>query len=374
MASHNRHVLSRPDGDDADEIKRDIRQQIKFMRSDLLWVCNHPLRSPYEDEIRAWETRHKLPPGTIVTEVDRLPMVVGGTLVGPTILDMMTRTPMKVEKLPALALATLRAASPGGHAPEMVMVWQVREPNSLWPKAGQNTSATAQRELGENTKKLDHPFLAALASGGSTKKGGTADPDGWKSVQKETTVSIGEYCVKLAVGMCGGLSAAYRYISDIAAQAWADDIERALQIWRMIEDAPGGVLVEDALVRELRPASSISQQVERAVMRAACVWLEVDPDMNVSRPPGRPPGVTGVVEGDVLTITKVSDGTLIGRFKREFTDVAAGTLLSDLELLKLVELLGAFATDGLQKDAGLLEATEAGVRADYDVIETRIAI
>ena len=90
--------------------------------------------------------------------------------------------------------------------------------------------------------------------------------------------------------MHGGLSGAYARIAEAAAEAWAADQARALALWELVRAAPGGVLLEDEAVRRLRPICSVSQEVERTVMREVCRWLGVDPDMALKRERGRPRG------------------------------------------------------------------------------------
>ena len=346
MASHSRHVLSRPG---------EVRAQIKFQRTDLLWQHEGILRSPYAVEMRAWAKAQDIPADLVVIEVPRLPLVTpSGALVGPTILDMLTRKVCPLRDLPKAMVVRVRAEAKaaGLPVPGTVAAWQARDPATLWPKPGQSRRMAPQREVDEEEKESDHPFLAALASGG--RRAGV-QPDGWVRVQKTSTLLVGEYVYRLAVGMWNGVAAAYGQIARLAEQAWAEDQERALSLWAIIQAAPEGVMLEDGQVMALRPISSVSQQVEREIMRQACIWLGIDPDLDLKRPRGRPRVQAGD-EGDVISVSIDPDGVVTGRFKKSYQGVDEGAVLADLDVLKLAEVLGALRHDALAFDADLLEA------------------
>ncbi len=346
MASHSRHVLSRPG---------DVRVQVKFRRRDLLWRHDHALHSPHAAQMRAWGKANGIPPGDIVVSVDRLPLTAPtGSLVGPTILDVLTRETVQVSSLPAAVAASIREAAQaaGSKVPSSLAVWRARNPDTLWPRSGQERHAAPREEGGDDPKRPDHPFLLALASGGKPEAGG---PEGWERVSKASTVLLGEYAYRLAVGLWGGVAAAYTEIARLAEAAWEDDQARALQIWGLVAKAPGGVLVEDDQVLSLRPGSSVSQQVEREIMRQACAWLGIDPDLDVRRPRGRPRSQAGD-EGEVVAVSVDGEGNVTGRFKRLYHGIAGGTPFSDLDALTLAEVLGALRQDALGADADLLEA------------------
>ena len=354
MASHSRHVLSRPG---------EVRHQVKFARHDLLWEHHGPLRNPHAAGMLAWAESHP-DAGKPVVEVPGLPLrTPSGNLVGPTILDLVTR---EIRQLADLPKATARAArdtarAEGRPPPVSAAIWTRRDPATLWPRPGQDRRAVAAREADADEKEVDHPFLPSLASGGSPAGGG---PPGWVRVEKATTVLIGEYCYRLGVGMCGGLEAAYSRIGELARAAWEQDETRALEIWELIGAAPDGLLVEDERVLSLRPGSSISQQVERELMRQACVWLGIDPELDLRRPRGRPRARAGD-EGEVISVSVDGDGTVTGLFRRAYLGVTEGTALADLDILKLAEVLGGFRHDGLGFDADLLEAYLDTAAADW---------
>ena len=348
MASHSRHVLSTPG---------DVRIQIRFRRTDLLWVCEHALVSPHAAAMRTWARRQSppVPQDSLWLEVPRLPLSPApNTAVGPTILDMLVRKMIGVGSLPPGTAKRLReeAKASGLPLPMRVPTWQARDPDTLWPRPGQGqTTARPDDEAEQDEKQPDHPFLAALVSGGKPTGTGQA---GWVEVEKATTVSISEHCMRLAAGMCGSLGSAYTHISQIASKAWEDDLERALKLWRLVGQAPGGILVENLAIEALRPGSSVSQQVERAVMGQACRWLGVDPDLDLRRGPGRPRKPSSEA-GSVLEFT-ITDGVATGIFLADFHGVRKGTVIADLDTLRLAEVLGALRHDGLSTDADLLEA------------------
>jgi hypothetical protein len=357
VASHSRHVLSTPG---------DVRVQIRFRRTDLLWVCEHGLASPHAAAMRTWARRQSppVPQDSLWLEVPRLPLSPAPNIaVGPTILDMLVRKMVGVGSLPPATARRLReeAKASGLPLPMRVPVWQARDPDTLWPKPGQGqTAARPDDEAEEDEKQPDHPFLAALVSGGKLTGNEQA---GWVEVEKATTVSLSEHCMRLAAGMCGSLGSAYTHISQIASRAWEDDLERAQKLWRLVGQAPGGSLVEDLAIEALRPGSSVSQQVERSVMGQACRWLGVDPDLDLRRGPGRP-RKPSTEAGSVLEFTIV-DGTAEGIFLTDFHGVRKGTAVGDLDTLRLAEVLGALRHSGLLTDADLLEAYLDAADADW---------
>ena len=346
MASHSRHVVS---GSEA------IRRQIKFDRSDLLWVCDRPLIHPQAREVLAHARAHGIDPPP-VTEVARLPIRTSdGYLVGPTILDMLVRKVRVVRSLPVAAGAAIRQAAraAGGDPPRAVVTWSLRDTDELWPGVGQRQLKTPVLDDDDDERKqLHHPFLAGLASGGMPIPGGRVP--GWVRVSKQSTVSISDYAYRLACGMVGSVSDGYREVCQIAQAAWDRDQARVLAIAEGIAAAPGRVLVEDAALAATRPISSISQEVEAEMMKRACNWLGVDLAANVSRGRGRPRAAAGD-EGEVIRVRLV-DGTTVGVFKKAFGGVAEGTALEFLDVMRLAEVLGELRTDGLGADADLLEA------------------
>ena len=263
MASHSRHVLSLPG---------EVRSQVKFRREDLLLVHDRPLRDPLAAEKQRQAKAQGFDPRLLVVEAPGLPIrTENGNLVGPTLLDMLVRKPWRFEALPLPAQQTvIEAARAAGKSrlPREVAAWSVRGFDTLWPALGQEQRQAPRESDDEGEdRELDHPFLAALVSGGVPH--GTA-PAGWVRVRKYSTCQVSEYTYRVAAGMHGGLSGAYARIAEAAAEAWAADRARALALWELVQAAPGGVLLEDEAVRRLRPICSVSQKVERTVMREVC--------------------------------------------------------------------------------------------------------
>lgn len=322
MASHARHVRSAANSE---------RAVVKFPREDLLWDGGN-IANPH--------TR----------EAISVPIVCGEYLVGPTILDMMTRKVVRWSQVPA-------EMRPEGVEPEdYTAIWRIRDPDTLWPAPGQAQSRQqAPREPSAENNRAErgpsHPFFLDLASGGVPAG---AAPAGFVRIRKPTTVSIAEGAYRLAIAMQGSVVGANRWISDLGRAAWKRDEDRALDLWAAIYSEPKG-LIEDEYVEMLRPTSSISQEVERLVMREAVLWMGVDPDAELSRPRGRPKAVPGD-EGNILRLTIGADGVVSGIFKTAYRHVLQGAALANLDLLTLVETLGALRTDGLTKDAELLES------------------
>ena len=100
--------------------------------------------------------------------------------------------------------------------------------------------------------------------------------------------------------------------------------------------------------------SSVSQEVERLIMRQACSWLGVDPDSDCRRPPGRPP--SACEEGGFIFVEVNESNEVVGRLKKDFMGVRAGSDLAELGLLLLIEILGALRTQGLGIDPEYLES------------------
>lgn len=350
MASHSRHVLSTPG---------EVRVQIKFRREDLLLVHDGPLRDPHAAERRRRAAAAGWHPDLLVHEVPGLPLRAGnGNLVGPTILDMLVRGVWGVEDLPPAAQKAVRAAArAAGKArpPREVVAWSVRDLDTLWPKPDEE-ARRPPRDLDEDGEgcEAEHPFVPGLVSGGTPQ--GTA-AGGWVRVRKYSTCQIGEYIHRVASGMHGGLGGAYGRVAEAAAEAWRVDQARALELWDLVRAAPGGVLLEDEAVRRLRPICSVSQEVERAVMREVCRWLGVDPDLALKRERGRPKGAGRTADqGEVIRLALQPDGTVRGAFIADYEGVPEGTELHDVKLHVLVAVLGALRLAGLETDQALLEA------------------
>lgn len=311
MALHGRYINSDANTD---------RVTVTFRREDLLWKTGATLTAP--------DGQH---------QVRGLPMQVDGLLVGPTILDMMVRQVVPVTD-------ELRERYEIPDDLEEVAFWVTRPTSTLWPAQGR-----PGKQTGQKAKMVDHPFQPGLASGGRR----VSEEGDFVRVDKLTKVSISSLALKLAVGMTGGLSSAYTRISALASQAWAADLQRALTLWQRISATDK--LLEDDEIAQLRPTSSISQEVEREVMRQACTWLGVDPDLDCSRLRGRPRQAS-TETGKIVLMTVTADERLHGELLADFYGIKAGTSLSDLELQTLVELLGALRTGQYEVDAELVEA------------------
>lgn len=355
MAFHARHVLSTPGT---------IRAQIKFQRRDLLYRHREELHDPYAAAKRRKARQEGLDVERLILTVPGLPMETeDGYLVGPTLLDMLVRRRWSFDDLPdATQRALVRAhnrrqrevpKSVRKKLPGFVFAWSARDLATLWPRPGQSRFVPREGDepLGA-TRRIDHPFLVRLTSGGLPGYSGVGD---WIAVHKLSTCQINEHIYRVALGVIGGLDAAYRHIANLATAAWNADLERALQLWELVQGAPGGVLIEDESVEKLRPICSISQEVERAVMGEVCQWLGIDPELSIKRDRGRPKGSQGD-EGKVLRVELQPDGSTRGRFIDDFENVAAGTEFHELSLQALVSTLGALRQQRLETDAELLEA------------------
>lgn len=303
-------------------IANDERASLMFWREDLLWKNDVALLSPSG------------------RRVEMLPISISsGYVVGPTILDMMVRQVVPVT-------SKLREQYDIPEHLDEAAFWVKRPTSTLWPTPRRPSKQGAKST---KAKTVDHPFEPGLASGGHVVR----DAGDFVLVRKRSTISISALALKLTVGMTGGIDSAYSRISDMAVQAWDADLRRSLKLWQRINAVDK--LFEDEDVAGLRPISSISQEVERLVMRQACTWLGVDPDLDCSRPRGRPPGAAAE-SGKIIRITVTADERLEGELLADFYGIKAGTNLSDLDLRALVELLGALRLGQYEFDAELVEA------------------
>jgi hypothetical protein len=158
--------------------------------------------------------------------------------------------------------------------------------------------------------------------------------------------------------MMGGVAEAYSWITGLAAAAWEKDLDRSLALYRLLKAHPDGLL-EDGQVAALRPLSSVSEAIEYTILRQACVWLGVDPDMDCARPKGRPRKKTesGETERGNYVAIAIDDGQLHGKLIQEFMGFPPGQDLAAISVVKLAEMLGALRTTvDAGFDADLLEA------------------
>ena len=58
---------------------------------------------------------------------------------------------------------------------------------------------------------------------------------------------------------------------------------RATELYTLIAQAEDGYLLDDKVPKALRASASIAQTVETAVLRDACNWLGIDPDVDVMK-------------------------------------------------------------------------------------------
>lgn len=251
----------------------------------------------------------------------KMPRPVGHLLVGPTILDALLRSPLSNRKKPA--------------------VWTLRDPLQFIELPDKRDASAG------------HPFKPSLVSGGFA----LSEDNEFVQVQKASTVSIGAVAYRLAVGMHGTVGAAYKAIAAKAVAAWAADLVRSRRLYEAIKAAPKGELLETPDIAALRPVGSISEQIERDILREACVWLGVDPDMEIKRPRGRPrKSDAGDTEsGDFISVT-VTDGVLSAKTIAAIASVAPGVDLASLSVIKLVAMLDLLRQNDAQHDAELLEA------------------
>ena len=273
--------------------EKNERAVIKFVREDLLWRGR-------------------------VGDID-VPVKDGNRLLGPTILDVIVR---KVDQ-------------------EQPVQWSLRSERDFLERDRKKRAAN------------EHPFKPALVSGGKV----TGSDGDFVLVEKVSSVSIGAYAYRLAVGALGNVRTAHDMISSKAVAAWAADLARSRALYEAIKAAPGGKLLESPAVAALRPAGSISDQIETDILREACVLLGVDPDLSIKRPPGRPrkAGAGDTEAGDFISVTVV-DGVVNAKTLTPVNGIAAHTDLSTLTVLKLVALLDTLIQGGAQLDADLLEA------------------
>ena len=317
MASHVRKI----NGNAAER-----RVQIKFSRPDLLWIGK--VTDP------------------VTHDVYDVPLQgCGVALVGPTILDMLHRRERTVM---VDGEETLEG------------FWSVRVQASLFPtKAQRETLRQKPRNLAGGPTKLflDHPFLARFASGGAAD---TTVPsqEGFVRVRKLTTITIGEYAFRLAARAFGSPAAARSRFARVARDCWEADLRNSARIWEIVSSHPGPAIAEDAVLAALRPAMSVSQDVERMVMREAFRLLGIDPDLDIGSPRGRPTKAPGD-EGDIISVKLVDQGDdriAVGSFKKAYRGIEVGTPLSAVPDSRLVAILGALRLEGLADDADMLEA------------------
>ena len=266
---------------------------IRFVRPDLL----------YAGETTCPETR----------EVAVLPIDTGTILCGPTICDV-------------IATREDRFQLPDGRRLKQTY-WRRRNPDTIWVSAVEQEQRRRMREVaaisglqvaaGKRVLIPDHPFLEALASGGTFDKS-VPSPEEFVRVTKTSTVQVPKITFLLAQCLCGDYRSAYVYIAQKAIKYWEDDLTRSLTIWAMLPSE--GEILETPEITWLRPPSSMAAHVEGEILREFCAWNGVDPDAVIHRPKGRPKGTPGT-EGEVIAMSIDEAGVVSGRFKVEFEGV-----------------------------------------------------
>jgi len=311
-----------------------LRTTLKFTRPDLL----------YTGTLFA-------PDGTPFT----LPRNEGRKKVGPTILDMIERVmveqplqlpaPSKAARQSASHQVAVKSVAVPPKKPQPVLTWRIRPSDSFF-------DFDAEAPAGQR-----YTLKSSLVSGGElVTTGAHAD---FLRVDKLTTISLNEVAFKLAIGIMGSIEQAHEWITGLARDAWADDLTRSAALYDAIR-AAGGSVPETPELRSLRPISSVSGDIEHVILRQACTWLGVDPDMDCSRKRGRPRTSTdaGTTEaGKFIAVTISRAGELSARMVKEYRGIPSDIELVAVPLLMLVEMLGALRGDhGTERDADLLEA------------------
>ncbi len=281
------------------------RVLVRFEREDLLW-------------------RGRL--GTVA-----VPLEQRGKLLGPTVLDIVVRHPAR------------------GQTPAF---WTRRPAGEL----------LEHREARRRAQ--GHPLRASAIGSGKL----VADEDTFVRVSKMTTLSLGPYALRLAVGAFGSVAAAHDEIGARAARAWRDDLDRASAVYERLQAADGNPLIETPELVALRPGSSVSGYVEAQLLRDACRLLGVDPDLDIRRPGGRPRRArsSATDQGDAIAVT-LTDGRVFARTIAGVAGVAAFTDLAALPLAQLVALRDALHVRGSDVDVDLLEAFLDATHPDWRV-------
>lgn len=286
--------------------EKHTRRTIKFIREDLLWKGRiGDVTVPVYDQ-----------------ENDRY--------VGPNILDMVRRSPG------------------AGASPDQSGTWCLRpERDFILP--------SEKREPG-----ACHPFNPSLISGGTP----IGDDGEFVRVVKQSSVSINEIAFKLAVGMHNSVDAAHDLIADKAVLKWRDDMLRARELYDILHRA-GAPVPETAEIAGLRPASSISDDIEQEILADACDWLGVSKKLNIKRAPGRPKGAktknknkksgaTDPTRGQFIDVWVDDASKLRGKIIATIGGLNVGTDLETLHVLQLTSILELLQKTNAEVDVDLL--------------------
>ena len=237
----------------------------------------------------------------------------------------------------------------------------VKQPDSV---KDETTSPDGLYHIFQNSS---NPLRKSFCTGG-TVQGKEGD---FLAVTKRSSVSINALIYRLAIGMTGSSLAASQYIGAIAADAWERDLTRAVELYTLIAQTPGGFLPDHLVPTALKAGASVGQTVENAVLRDACNWLGIDPDAPINRRQGRPrsrlhnEAGEPTSAGQYIELTLQLDGTVTGRLIASFHGFSSGTNLATLTLTKLASMLVALREGELVSDADLLEAYLDAVDPDW---------
>lgn len=313
MAWHNRYIIPK----DPKKPSGGLRQTVTFIREDLLWHSKKPLIDPHTfNEITLPITNGKLEENELCQ--------------GVNILDVLERVKV-VDK----------STTP----PTTDIIWQLRDTNEFF---------TTLEERDEGEEIIKKKFRA----------GGTivSLEDDFIRVEKRSSVSVGSLVYRLAVGMTGNYAIASRRIGELAAAAWSRDLVRAKSLYDIIVASKTGQVSQIDIPKSCFVRSTVSQEVETAILRECCYWLDVDPDTPIQRKMGQPRKhhhrkEKNRLAGTIIELELTEEGTAIGRLLVSFDNLEAGTLLSSLTLMRLVNLLAALKDEeDLADDAELLES------------------
>lgn len=327
MAWHNRYISS--------IATSGLRITIEFKRQDLLWISPKPITDPRT--------------GEKVTLPMRLTEKVA---VSPNVLDIVKREMATVEE-EVEAIAADGTKQKFRRSLEK-LVWRLRSPQEFFPRKPE--------EYAE-----EHPLSKSLCTGGTV----ISEDKEFIAVKKRSTVSINSLVYRLAVGMTGSEVEATRYIGQLAADAWEQDNDRAVKLYKLICKSKKGYVLDEKVPPQLKANASIGQAVESAVLRTACLWLGIDPDKPLKRQRGRPRTRTRDEEGnatsagEVIELTLQPDETVTGKLIADFLGLSKDTNLATLTLSKLAEILVALHDRELADDAGLMEAYLEAVDNDW---------
>lgn len=252
-----------------------MRLSIEFRRKDLLWISPDPITNP------------------LTGEAISLPIHLSDTVsIGPNVLDVMKQEIIEIEEE-----SEITAPDGSKHITKNLVkkrVWQLRPPSEFFALEEEDTAVKQPDSIKDATTSPDglyhifqnpsNPLRKSFCTGG-TVQGEEGD---FLAVTKRSSVSINALVYRLAIGMTGSSLAASQYIGTIAADAWERDLIRAVGLYTLIAQTPGGFLPDHLVPTALKAGSSVGQTVENAVLRDACNWLGIDPDAPINRRQGRP--------------------------------------------------------------------------------------